>query len=139
MNIFCRVNSGNKFRDGDKALPGDAGYGSEGFHRLCRNELGIRSIIPTTDRGRPRDDGKPRPVTAHYRRLIKQRFPKKKCGQRRQIEAVLSMLKRNMGAALGARNCCSQTREIRLRILTHNLSILWRQYDVLYRAGPSPL
>lgn len=47
------------------------------------------------------------------------------------------MLKRNMGAALRARNYHSQTREIRLRILTHNLAILWRQYNVLYRAGAS--
>jgi len=118
------------------SLLGDAGYESEGFHRLCREELGIRSIIPTTDRGRPRDDGKPRPVRGRYRKLMKQRFPKKTFGQRWQIETVFSMLKRNMGAALRARHYHSQTREIRLRILTHNLAILWRKFDVLYRAGP---
>jgi hypothetical protein len=110
-------------------------YESEGFHCLCRDELGIQSIIPTTDRGRPRADGKPRPVRVKYRKLMKQRFPKKTFGQRWQIETVFSMLKRNMRAALRARNYRSQTREIRLRILTHNLAILWRQYDVLYRAG----
>ena len=110
-----------------KTLLGDAGYESEGFHCLCRNELGVRSIIPTTDRDRPRKDGKPRPVRGYYRRLMKQCFPKKKYGQRWQIETVFSMLKRNMGAALRARHYHSQNREIRLRILTHNLAILWRQ------------
>jgi hypothetical protein len=115
-------------------LLGDAGYESEGFHSLCRDELGIRSIIPTTDRGRPRADGKPRPVRGYYRKLMKQRFPKKTYGQRWQIETVFSMLKRNMGAALRARNYHSQNREIRLRVLTHNLAILWRQVHVLYRA-----
>ena len=109
------------------SLLGDAGYESEGFHCLCRETLGIRSIIPTTDRGRPRVDGKARAVRGRYRNLMKKRFPKKTYGQRWQIETVFSMLKRNMGAALRARNYHSQTREIRLRILTHNLAILWRQ------------
>jgi hypothetical protein len=122
-----------------KTLLGDAGYESEGFHRLCRNELGVRSIIPTTDRGRPRHDGKPRPVAGYYRRLMKQRFPKKTYGQRWQIETVFSMLKQNMGSALRARNYHSQNREICLRVLTYNLAILWCQFDVLYRAGPSLL
>ena len=119
-------------------LLGDAGYESEGFHCLCRDELGIRSIIPTTDRGRPRLDGKPRPVRGRYRKLMKRRFPKKTYGQRWQIETVFSMLKRNMGAALRARTYHSQNREIRLRVLTHNLAILWRPRDVLYRAGRCP-
>jgi len=122
-----------------KTLLGDAGYESEAFHRLCRNELGVRSIIPTTDRGRPRHDRKPHPVTGYYRRLMKQRFPKKMYGQRWQIETVFSMLKRNMGSALRARNYHSQNREIRLRVLTHNLAILWRQHHVLYRAGRLPI
>jgi len=108
-------------------LLGDAGYECEGFHSLCRDTLGIRSIIPTTDRGRPRLDGKPRPVRGRYRRLMNRRFPKNTYGQRWQIETVFSMLKRNMGAALRARSHHSQTREIRLRLLTHNLAILWRQ------------
>ena len=109
------------------SLLGDAGYESEGFHSLCRDTLSIRSIIPTTDRGRPRSDGKARPVRGRYRRLMKQRFPKKTYGQRWQIETVFSMLKRNMGAALRARTYHSQSREIRLRVLTHNLAILWRR------------
>jgi transposase len=55
---------------------------------------------------------------------MQQRFPKKLYGQRWQIETVFSMLKRNLGPSLRARRYHSQTREIRARILTHNLAIL---------------
>jgi hypothetical protein len=105
-------------------LLGDAGYESERFHDVCRRDLGVRSIIPTTERGRPRKDGKPRPTNGYYRRLMQRRFPQKLYGQRWQIETVFSMLKRNLGVALRARCSQSQSREIRARILTHNIMIL---------------
>ena len=117
----------------------DAGYESERFHKLCRDRLNIQSIIPTTQRGRPRQDGKPKAVTGHYRKLMQNNFPKNIYGQRWQIETVFSMLKRNLGSALRARNHHSQTREIRLRVLTHNLMILRHITYVLYRAGQSPI
>jgi transposase len=107
-------------------LLGDAGYESEGFHRLCREQLGIESIIPTTHRGRPRDDGEINPVNGKYRQLMKELFPKELYGQRWQIETVFSMLKRNLGSAVRSRKHYNQTREIRLRVLAHNLMILWR-------------
>jgi hypothetical protein len=47
------------------------------------------------------------------------------------------MLKRNLGSALRARSYHSQNREIRLRVLAHNLGILLRQYHVPYRADSS--
>ncbi len=105
-------------------LLGDAGYESERFHNVCRREQGIRSIIPTTQRGRPRLDGKPSPVNGHFRRRMQKHFPKTTYGQRWQVETVFSMLKRNLGASLRARRYYSQSREIRARILTHNLAIL---------------
>ena len=111
------------------ALLGDPGYEAEDFHRFCRLR-DIRSIIPTTDRGRPRADGQPHTVRGYYRRLMKSHFPKVLYGQRWQAETIFSMLKRNFGSALRARSYHSQNREIRLRILTHNLGILmrpWRQ------------
>ncbi|MBN2588667.1 MAG: IS5 family transposase [Sedimentisphaerales bacterium] len=107
-------------------LLGDAGYESEGFHRLCREPLGIESIIPTTRRGRPRDDGDINPVNGKYRQLMKELFPKELYGQRWQIETVFSILKRNLGSAVRSRIHYNQTREIRLRVLAHNLMILWR-------------
>jgi hypothetical protein len=120
-------------------LLGDAGYESERFHSVCRKDLGVRSVIPTTQRGRPRADGQAKAVTGHYRRLMQRRFPKKLYGQRWQIETVFSMIKRNLGSALRARRYHTQTREIRLRILTHDLAILRRLCDVLYRAVASPI
>ncbi len=115
----------------------DAGYESERFHILCREQLNIQSIIPTTQRGRPRQDGKSKAVTGHYRKLMQNNFPKNIYGQRWQIETAFSMLKRNLGCVLRARDHYSQTREIRLRILTHNLMILKRITYVLYRATSS--
>jgi hypothetical protein len=107
------------------ALLGDPGYEAEGFHRFC-HARDIRSIIPTTDRGRPRADGQPHPIRGHYRQLMKHHFPKVLYGQRWQGETIFSMLKRNFGSALRARSYHSQNREIRLRILTHDLGILLR-------------
>ncbi len=107
------------------ALLGDPGYEAEGFHRFCRGRH-IRSIIPTTDRGRPRADGQPHVVRGRYRQLMKSHFPKILYGQRWQAETINSMLKRNFGSALRARSYHSQNREIRLRILTHDLGILLR-------------
>ena len=120
-------------------LLADAGYESEAFHRKCREELGIRSIFPTTHRGRRRADGQPTAINGKYRKQLSRNFPKKTYGQRWQIETVFSMLKRNLGSALRARTHHSQTREIRLRVLTHNIMILLRLFYVPYRAGQSPI
>jgi len=45
------------------------------------------------------------------------------------------MLTRNLGSALRARTYHSQSREIRLRIVTHDLMILMRHWHVRYGAG----
>jgi len=117
-------------------LVGDAGYDSEKAHRLCRERLGVRSIFALNPCGRRRLDGQPQRITSPYRRALARRFPKKTYGQRWQVETVFSMLKRHLGSALAARRPHSQHREIRLRLLTHNLMILWClwTWDVLYRA-----
>jgi hypothetical protein len=107
-------------------LLGDAGYDGEPAHRLCREELGIRSIFPVVPRGRPRHDGRPNALTGEHRRPLARRFPKKTYGQRWQIETVFSMIKRLLGSALTARSYHSQNREVALRLLTHNLMILKR-------------
>lgn len=120
-------------------LVADAGYESERFHKWCREVLGIRSIIPTTQRGRPRHDEQSKAVTGFYRRLMQNKFPKSKYGQRWQIETVFSMLKRNLGSSVRARRYYSQYREIRLRVLAHNLMIFRHTNYVLYRAGQSPI
>jgi hypothetical protein len=105
---------------------GDAGYESEGAHQRSREELGIRSIVPTTERGRPRHDGQPRPVRGAYRRQLQRRFPRKTYGQRWQIEAAFSMLKRKLDSALRRRRPFALNREVLLRVITFNLMLIRR-------------
>ena len=105
----------------------DAGYDSEAAHVFAREGCGMRTLIPPT-RGRPT---KKRP-SGHWRRMMAMRFNKKKYGQRWQVETVNSMIKRVLDSALRARKYWSQSREIDLRVLTHNIMIL--RWWVFYRA-----
>lgn len=100
-------------------LMGDAAYDSEEHHRLCRQDLGIRSTaIPINDRGRPC-----LPKT-RYRREMAQRFPHRQYHQRWQVESVFSRLKRRLGSALRSRRNESRAVECLFRILAYNLMIL---------------
>ena len=98
----------------------DKAYDAEHNHTLCRRELGIRSTaIPIN----PRRTGRRWPARG-YRRLMKSRFPTKKHRQRAQAESGFSRHKRRLGSALTARSTLAQERELRLRVLAHNLMIL---------------
>jgi hypothetical protein len=119
-------------------LLGDAGYDSEKAHRLCREQLGIRSIFPPRINGRPRYDGTLQRMHGIYRPRLRRRFPRKTYGQRWQIETVFSMLKRLLGAALRARSHHSQSREIALRVITLNLMILLRVVRMFYTEQVAP-
>jgi hypothetical protein len=92
---------------------------SEAAHRYAREEYGARTLIPPT-RGRPTT----KPLKGYWRQRMKTHFNNKKYGQRWQIETVNSMIKRSMGSALRARTYWSQSREITLRVLTHNIMII---------------
>jgi transposase len=105
-----------------QTLLADAGYDSEAAHEFARGECGTRTIIPAT-RGRPTT----KPLKGYWRNRMKTRFNKKKYGQRWQVETVNSMIKRTLDSALRARTYWSQSREIVLRVLTHNIMILWRR------------
>ena len=107
-----------------KTLLADAGYESEPNHVFCREHLGIESIIPTTQRGRPRKDGGPRRTSGYYRLQMAVRFDKAKYGQRWQVETVFSMIKRNLGSSLCGRSYWSQCRDMMLLALVHNIMIL---------------
>jgi transposase len=104
-----------------EVLLADAGYDSEQAHVFAREQCGTRTIIPAT-RGRPTK----KRLRGRWRNQMKTRFNQQKYGQRWQVETVNSMIKRTMGSALRARNYWSQSREITLRVLTHNIMILWR-------------
>lgn len=106
-----------------KTVVADAGYDSEDNHCIARQDMGIRSIIPP-NAGRP--SGKP--PTARHRRNMHYRFKrkadKKYYGQRWQSETVNSMIKRNLGSALRARTAGRRSKELLLRVVTHNVMIL---------------
>jgi hypothetical protein len=101
------------------ALAADAGYDSEAHHRLVREGLGARSVIPPA-RGRPGS----RPPKGRYRRLMSQLFPKKTYGQRWQIESCFSQDKRRFGAAVQGKNHLARSRKLEIRLLIHNIAIL---------------
>ena len=109
-------------------LAADAGYDAEGAHDLARRDMGVRTLIPPRS-GRPRPRGSPRPPTRWrglMHRLLRTKRSRRKHGytQRWQVETVNSMMKRNQGSALRARSDRSQARELALRVLTHNVSVL---------------
>jgi hypothetical protein len=116
---FCRVVKQAAERVKIAALAADAGYDSEAAHRYAREECGARTLIPPT-RGRPTT----KPLKGYWRQRMKTRFNNKKYGGRWQVETVNSMIKRSMGSALRARTYWSQSREITLRVLTHNIMII---------------
>jgi Transposase DDE domain len=98
----------------------DAAFDSEENHRLCREDLGVRSTAIPINR---RNQGRKWPKTK-YRRQMKKRFPKRKYGQRWQAESAFSRHKRRLGSALSSRSEEAREREARLRVLTHNLLLL---------------
>lgn len=102
-------------------LVGDAGYDAEAHHRLARDRYGIRTTIPPK-RGRPGS----KPPTGRYRRLMATRFNRRRYRRRRQVETVFSMIKRRQGAAVAGRGYHSRCRDVNLKVLTHNVMILWR-------------
>ena len=99
---------------------GDAGYDAEHNHRLCREELGVRR---TVIRLNPRNTGRRWPK-APYRRAMRKRFPRPLHNQRWHAESAFSQHKRRLGSALTARRDDAQGRELVLRVVTHNLTLL---------------
>lgn len=99
-------------------LLADADFDGEWVHEHVRS-YGIRTLIPP-ERGRPSE----KLPAGKWRRRMKQRFNKKKWGQRWQTETVNSMIKRRLGSALRARSYWTQCREIILRVVTHNVMIV---------------
>lgn len=119
-------------RVGINRIAADAGYDSEPNHAFARQECGVRSIIPAKH-GRPTT----KPARGHYRRLMQTRFDTAAYRDRVQVETVISMVKRRLEAFVRGRTCWSQRRELRLKVLTHNVMILLR-IKVFYRAALTP-
>ncbi len=113
-----------------ETLLADAGYDAEWVHEMARHELGIRTIIPPKI-GRPTD----KVPTGYYRRLMSQRLHLTSYGQRWQVETVVSMIKRRLGSAVNARSYWSQCRALMLKVVAHNLLILYARMEPPTRAA----
>ena len=113
-------------------LAADAGYDSESNHRFARERCGVRTLIPAKH-GRPTK----KPASGRYRRLMQTRFDVDAYHDRPQVETVISKIKRRQGAHVRGINYWSQCRDLRLKVLTHNIMILL-QIKVFYRAVPTP-
>jgi hypothetical protein len=99
----------------------DKAYDAEHNHELARRQSFIRATaIPVNNRGH---DGRRWPQSK-YRRQMRRRFPKRKYGQRWQVESVFSRHKRLLDDALRSRSPAAWERECYLRVLTHNIMIL---------------
>jgi hypothetical protein len=66
---------------------------------------------------------------------MKTHFNRRAYRLRGQVETVMSMLKRNLGPALRAKSRHGRRRDLRLRVLTHNIALAL--LEVFYRALPS--
>ena len=89
--------------------------------------MGLRSLIPP-DIGRPRKDGGP-PAgrwRRHMKRVLGTKEGRKRSGytSRWQVETVNSMMKRNLGSALGGKTARRRERDMLLKVLTHDLMVL---------------
>ena len=100
-------------------LLADAAYDAEHNHRLCREELGIRStVIPLNERGAHA------PPKSRYRAQMARRFHRRIYGHRWQVESAISRNKRLLGSSLRAHSQQTQAQECLIRVLTHNLMIV---------------
>jgi hypothetical protein len=101
----------------------DAGYDSEANHRIAREDLGVRSII-AVGIGRPTT----KPPSGRWRRHMAKRMSRKAdqthYAQRSQSETTHSMIKRNQSSALRSRTPRRQRKEMMLRALVHNITLL---------------
>jgi hypothetical protein len=113
-------------RAGVKSIAADAGFDSEANHELARDELGIQSLIPA-EHGRP-PAGEP---AGRYRKQMKRHLGQSRYGQRWQVEAVYSMIKRLSGEVVNARTYWRRCRLLLLKVLTHNISILRQRLGFL--------
>lgn len=97
----------------------DAGYDAEHNHVFAREELGIRSTVIDLNRR-----GGKRWARTKYRRQMYRRFHSLRYRNRTQIESTISRLKRRLTSALRGRSRLTQSHEVHLRVLTHDLLLL---------------
>ena len=109
-----------------RVVVADAGYDSEANHRIARDDMGVRSIIPVGI-GRPTSKLPSGRWRRHMAKRSKRKADQKQYGQRAQSETVHSMIKRNQGSALRSKTPERREQEMLLRVLTHNIMLMCDQ------------
>ena len=66
-----------------------------------------------------------------------QRYCDHRYGQRWQVECAISMIKRRQGGYVLGRSNAARSREMMLKVLTHNVMILLLSMQGFYRAAAS--
>ncbi|GAB7015845.1 hypothetical protein JCM10550A_12130 [Methanogenium cariaci] len=94
----------------------DKGYDSENIHEYIRNTIGAESVIPVRKWGGNIYSGK-------YRMEMFRDFDQKKYGQRNMVETVFSMIKRKYGDTVRSRKYVNQVKEIKIRMILHNMTL----------------
>ncbi len=112
----------------------DKGYDAETLHRQIREELGADSVIPVrTWQGRIR--------SGTYRQEMYANFDDERYRERNKVETAFSVLKRRFGEELKARKYWYQVKEIKIKVILHNLTkavqtvvivVVWKEFN---RAG----
>ncbi|MEM8493870.1 MAG: transposase [Planctomycetota bacterium] len=124
-----------------RTVVADAGYDSEKNHAIARGDMNVASIIPATV-GR-RWKGRRRRTTGKYRLAMQKKFARDGGGvtyrQRAKVETVNSMIKRNLGSHLRSRSPRRREQEMLLRVVVHNVMILWRRYRGLRLSPRDPI
>ena len=102
----------------------DKGYDSEEIHELIRDTLNSCSLIPVRNRKRKR-------ISGYYRRRIAQSFDPERYHQRNKVETVFSVMKRKFGESIKARKYRLQIKEIKIKVILHNLTRMISTFSFL--------
>lgn len=102
-----------------RSVLADAGFSSEANHELARDELGIQSLMPSTN-GRPTD----KEPTGYWRCMMKRFLHLSHYGQRWQVETGYSMIKRRLGEVVRAIAYHGRRKLLLLKAITMNLMLL---------------
>lgn len=92
----------------------DREYDSETLDQKIREEIGAYSLIPVRK-------WKRKIYSGHYRQEMFDGFDREKYHQRNKVETAFSVLKRRFGESLKARKFYSQVKEIKIKIILHNI------------------
>ncbi|GAB7015374.1 hypothetical protein JCM10550A_07400 [Methanogenium cariaci] len=93
----------------------DRGYDSEDIHRQIREEIGANSLIPVRKWKGKIHSGK-------YRQEMYSDFDDERYRERNKVETAFSVIKRRFGEELKAREYRSQVKEIKIKVILHNIT-----------------